>query len=75
MLLSMEYVTREIQYYNVFEVLYFGRKTSDAAGQLRGALLDAYAKLQGWLAKAKRYFASRTLSEFHIHESQRTRTH
>jgi hypothetical protein len=63
MLVGMEFVTREIHFYTIFEVVYL-KKPSDVTEMLSQSLIKTYAKLLGYLANAKRYYSQSTFSRF-----------
>jgi len=52
---DMEFVTREINYYAIFEALYIQRP-SDTKAQLSDALKRAYKIILEYLSKAKHYY-------------------
>jgi hypothetical protein len=56
----MEFVTREISYYGIFEVIYL-RRNFDATEQLSDALVSAYTKILQYLSGAKRYWEQHSL--------------
>ena len=58
---GMEFVTREISYYGIFEVIYLRRKFS-ATKQLSDALVQAYTKVLQFLSGARRYYDQNSLS-------------
>jgi hypothetical protein len=59
----MEFVTREISYYGIFEVLYLRRKF-DATQQLSEALVRAYSTILQYLSKARHYYEKNTLGAY-----------
>jgi hypothetical protein len=61
MLLGMEFVTREMHFYTIFETVYMD-KSSDAVDELRGNLVKAYEKMLGYLAKAMKFFSKSSKS-------------
>jgi hypothetical protein len=61
MLVGMEFVTREIHFYRIFEVVYLKRQSS-AAEELSQTLVKTYAKLLAYLAKAKRFYTANAIS-------------
>jgi hypothetical protein len=63
MLVGMDFVTREINFYTIFEVYYL-KNPYDATEILSQSLIKTYAKLLGYLAKAKRYYSENPLSGF-----------
>ncbi|KAH9203929.1 hypothetical protein DL95DRAFT_471950 [Leptodontidium sp. 2 PMI_412] len=60
---GMEFVTREISYYSIFEVIYLRRKFS-ATKQLSDALVQAYTKVLQFLSGARRYYDQNSLKRF-----------
>jgi hypothetical protein len=59
---GMEFVTREISYYGIFEVLYL-RQSFYATQQLSDALVRVYSKILEYLSKARHYYEQNTLGE------------
>jgi len=59
---GMEFVTREISYYGIFEVLYL-RRSFIATEQLSDALVKVYSNILEYLSKARHYYDQRTLGE------------
>jgi hypothetical protein len=62
MLLGLDFVAREINFYTIFEVIYL-KKPSKATKLLSQSLVETYAKLLTHLARAKRYYSDNTLSK------------
>jgi hypothetical protein len=60
---DMEFVTREINYYAIFEALYIQRP-SDTKAQISDALKRAYKIILEYLSKAKHYYDQNALSRF-----------
>lgn len=60
MLLGIEFVAREIQFYTLFEKVYL-KKPSEAANQLADTLVQTYGSLLQYLAKAYTYYSKHTL--------------
>jgi len=58
---GMEFVTREISYYGIFEVIYL-RRTFSATTQLSDALVRAYTKILQFLSGARRYYDQNSFS-------------
>jgi hypothetical protein len=58
---GLEFVTREISYYGIFEVIYL-RRTFSATKQLSDALVQAYTKILQFLSGARRYYDQNSLS-------------
>lgn len=52
---GMEFATREISYYGIFEVIYL-RRSFDATAQLSDALVRAYTKILQFLCGARRFY-------------------
>lgn len=52
---GMDFVTREISYYGIFEVIYL-RRNFDATEDLSDALVRTYTKILQFLSGAKHYF-------------------
>jgi len=63
MLVGMDFVAREINFYTIFEVYYI-KKPSDATEILSQSLIKTYAKLLGYLSHAKQYYSDRTFSRY-----------
>jgi hypothetical protein len=59
---GMEFITREISYYGIFEVLYL-RGSFIATEQLSDALVRVYSNILKYLSKARHYYNQRTLGE------------
>ena len=57
----MEFVTREISYYGIFEVIYLRQKFA-ATKQLSDALVQVYTKILQFLSGAKRYYDRNSFS-------------
>jgi hypothetical protein len=62
MLEGLEFVSREIHFYTVFEAHYLNQ-SSEAADQLVDALVETYGILLGHLAKAARYYKETTFGK------------
>ena len=62
----MEFVTREINFYTVFEVYYL-KKSSDATEMLSKSLIKTYAKLLSYLARTKEYYSDSGFRRFRKH--------
>lgn len=60
---GMEFVTREISYYGIFEVLYLRRKF-DATQQLSEALVRAYSTILQYLSNARHYYEKNSLGAY-----------
>ncbi|KAN0106705.1 hypothetical protein V8E51_009581 [Hyaloscypha variabilis] len=60
---GIEFVTREISYYGIFEVIYLRRNFS-ATKQLSDALVQAYTKILQFLSGARRYYDQNSLKRF-----------
>lgn len=58
---GLAFVTREISYYGIFEVIYL-RRTFSATKQLSEALVQAYTKILQFLSGARRYYDQNSLS-------------
>jgi hypothetical protein len=62
MLVGMEFVSREIHFYTLFEVTYLTR-SSEATELLASTLVNTYSKLLGFLATAKKYYEQHSWCE------------
>lgn len=60
-LAGMEFVTRELSYYGIFEVIHLRRKFA-ATKQLSDALVQAYTKILQFLCGARRFYKQNSLS-------------
>jgi hypothetical protein len=58
---DIEFVTREISYYAIFEAMYLTRR-AEATEELSNALLRVYTKILEYLSKAKHYYSHNTAS-------------
>ena len=59
---GMEFVTREISYYGIFEVIYL-RRSFHATKQLSDALVKVYSNILKYLSKAREYYEQNTLGQ------------
>lgn len=64
MLLGMEFVTREIRFYTLFEAVYL-KTRSEAVDQLANTLVQTYSSLLGYLASAYTYYRKHTIGMDH----------
>lgn len=64
----MEFITREISYYGIFEVIYL-RRDFRATEQLSDALVRSYTKILEYLCGARRYYEQHSYGMFFIYFS------